>query len=222
MKNKSIAVFMGTLGWAVACGGTDEKSAPQGGDGDDDGGSGAALVVQEIAFDLDADRALSSLTDEEIRSACDEMAAVFVAADAGVACQIVAASEGTTDECENSRDACLKDPEDALQQTTVRSAPAPVDCSIFEASLVSGCDHSVSLLLDCVNALAHSVVPAAQANHCDEASSIADVEHAHELAVENLDTNYGSICFDLLECEALVGALLSDDNSMGVGGASEE
>lgn len=222
MKKKRIGVLIGTLWWAGACGAGDDESASPEGDGGNSGGeSGVVLVVEEITFDLDSDRALSSLADSEIRSACDEMAAVFQAADAGVACQIVASSESTTAECESRRDECLEDPADALQQTTVRSTPAPVDCAIFEASLTEGCDYPVSLLEDCVNALAQSVVPAAQAIHCDEAAEIEDIEQAHATAVSNLNTDYASICFDLLECEDLVGALLSGESSTGVGGARE-
>jgi hypothetical protein len=221
MKYPSIGVFLGTLGWAVACGGSDEESKKSEGDGDGDE-SEAALEVATISFDLDQDRALSSLTDEEIRAACDEMAVVFRAADEGVACQIVAASEATTEACESSRDACLADPDDALQETTVRSAPAPVDCSIFEARLTAACDFPVSLLEDCVNALAQSVVPAAQAAHCENASEIEDVAEAHGLAVDHLNTDYASVCFELLQCEDLVGALLSGESPMGAGGASDE
>lgn len=216
MKKKRIGMLAAILGWAVACGAADDKSDESAGDGDE---SSAALHVSSIRFDLEGDRQLSSLTDEEIRNACDAMATVFVAADVGVACQIVAASEATTAECESHRDECLNDPEDALRQTTVRSTPAPLDCSIFEASLTEGCDYPVSLLEDCVNALAQSVVPAAQAIHCDEASEIEDVEQAHMTAVSSLNSEYASICFELLECEDLVGALLSGGSSMGVGGA---
>lgn len=218
MKSTSVGLFLLTFGWAAACGGSEDASDPKSGDGDGDQ-AGATLEVDEIVFDLDGDRLLSTLTDEEIRSACDQMAEVFQAADEGVACQIVAAAEPSPEDCEEARDACLMDPKDALRTTTVRSAPAPVDCAIFEASLTAACDFPVSLLEDCVNALAQSVVPAAEAIACEEAAEIEDLEQSHQGAVENLNTDYASICFDLLECEDLVGALLSGEGSTGAGGA---
>lgn len=218
MRSTSFGLFFCALGWAVACGGSEDESEKSTGDGDGDHGD-VVLEVDEIVFDLDADRSLSTLTDEEIRSACDQMADVFAEADVGVACQIVAAAEQTTDACERVRDECLDDPEDALLQTTVRSTPAPVDCSIFDASLTAECDFPVSLLEDCVNALAQSVVPAADAVRCEGAAEIEDFEESHQMAVENINTDYASICFDLLECEDLVGALLSGESSNGEGGA---
>ncbi len=214
MKATSAVLLFAVLGCFFGCGSDDEEASSGSGDGD---ASGPTFDVEQIEFDLDDERSLSSLTDEEIRGACESMAAVFEQADSGVSCRIVAAAEADARSCSSELEDCLEDPDEALEQTSVRSAPAPVDCTVFSAELTEDCDHPVSLLEDCVNALALSVVPAAEAVDCDKADQFQDVEEAHAEAALNQGTDFVSICFDLLECETLVEALLSPEN--GAGGA---
>lgn len=216
MKTASVVLLFGLLGCFAGCGSDEEESPAKSGDGDGDSVA-STFEVEEIVFDLGGERSLTTLTDQEIRGACETMADVFDSADAGVACQIVAAAEADEDACEAKLQDCLQDPEDALEQTSVRSAPAPVDCSVFNVELTEECDHPVSLLEDCVNALAQSVVPAAEAVDCGNAAGFEDIDAAHAEAAMNKSPDFVSICIDLLECEALVGALLSDES--GAGGA---
>jgi hypothetical protein len=189
-----------------------------GGEGEEDS-SDPALVVAKIEFDLDRDRLLSSLSDQEIQDACGVMARVIQIADEGVACQIVAAAEDSEKLCTTTRDACLESSTEALSQTTLRATPAPIDCDVFDSALTVGCDFPVSLLEDCANSLAQSVVPAAEAVDCSEASEISNLSAAEQLAAANKATDFVTVCLDLLACESLVGALLGGGSGPGDGGA---
>jgi hypothetical protein len=114
---------------------------------------------------------------------------------------------------------CLEEPTAALSTTTVRTTPAPIDCALFDASLTASCDHTVATLEECANALAQSVVPAADAVRCETAMDFPDVEAADEAAKLEKGTDFAAICEPLLECGALVSALLTGSVSSGLGGA---
>jgi hypothetical protein len=211
MSSKSTSLFIVAALFTYACGSSsdDESKAPA-----------AALVVEAIKFDLVGERLLSDLNDEEIQTACEEMAGIMRSADEGVACQIAAASSSESEgDCESERDTCLDAPTEALGWTGVSTSPAPIDCSKFEAALTTDCDYPVSTLEDCVNAMAQSVVPSAEAVSCSNAADIADLNGANEAATNAVNTDYINICLDLLACESLVGALLGGEMDPGAGGA---
>jgi len=144
-KRGAIAAFAASLAF---CGCDGDKGDDSGGPSDE-----PALVVSEIEFDLDSERLLSSLSDQEIRDACELMAGVIQDADEGVACQIVAATEDSEESCTTARDTCLDNPDEAVAQTMVRAAPAPIDCEVFDSSLTAECDFPVSRLGSCANSL---------------------------------------------------------------------
>src|SRR5690606_27472165 len=106
----------------------------------------------------------------------------------------VAVTSESEASCATARDACLESPGDALAQTTLRAAPAPIDCEVFDSALTVGCDFPVSLLEDCANSLAQSVVPAAEAVHCSEASAILDIDAAQQLASSGKSTDFVTVC----------------------------
>lgn len=175
----------------------------------DSPGEAPAVDVPTFSSGLDPQRLLSSLDGDEISDACEQLFPVVTAADAELACRVVAAGESnTSDECAESVRDCLPEPSSALSQTTLRSTPGPIDCEEFTADLVEECEFPVSLLEDCVNALAQGVVPGAEAVPCSDAAEFKDIAAAEQVASENRDTAYTEICFDLLECEALVSVLL--------------
>ena len=187
----------------------------------------ATLEIQEFSFDLDGDRLLSSLTDKEVGDACSGLAAAVNDADEQVSCQIVASGESSGQvECETSLSDCRENPADVVAKTSVRSTPAPIDCSVFDASLTAGCDFPLTLLEDCVNAMAQSVVPAAEAVSCSSAGELADVGAADESAGLNRGYDFVVVCADLLECETLVSVLLdagpSDTGAGGMGGGDSQ
>lgn len=217
MNQKSNATFLSILLVCGACGGGDEgKDKQEQSPGQDE----PVLVVADVDFELDAERLLSSLTDAEIVSACEQMAEVMESGDVGVACQIDAAGSSDSKEaCADAREACQDDPSGALSETTVRTTPAPINCEIFSASLTVGCEHTVGELETCATALAQSVVPAAEAVSCEEARDFASTEEANEAAKLAKATDFVGICEPLLECEALVGALLTGEAPSGLGGA---
>lgn len=195
----------------VACGSKDDPEA---------GDPSTPLGVPTIDFAVMDDRLLSSLSDEEIVDACAVMADAMKIGDEGVSCRIQAA--GTTSslaECNAAVETCLQDPAMALSNTAIRTTPAPIDCSSFDASLTTSCDHTVEKLEDCANALAESVVPAADAVRCESAADFSDVDAAEEAAKLEKGTAFADICAPLLECEALVSALLTGNVPSGLGGA---
>lgn len=217
MSQKSNATLVSILFACVACNGGDDGNGEK---EQDPTKGGPALVLPDVEFQLEADRLLSSLTDEEIVSACEAMAGIMAAGDEGVACQIEASgSSDAQEECDDAREACLEDPTGALDQTSVRTTPAPINCEIFDATLTEGCQHTVGKLEDCANALAQSVVPAAQVVSCEEAGDFSSVQEANEAAKLAKATDFIAICEPLLQCEALVGALLTGEVPSGLGGA---
>lgn len=203
-----------------ACSGDDpEENTPgMGGDtgmgsatGGESGGVTEApkIDIPTYSSGLDSSLILADLSDEQIVGACDRIVEVVTEADSEVSCRVVAAGEAeSADECGAAVGTCLDSPGDALAATTIRSTPAPIDCSEFNAELAAGCEHPVSLLEDCVNALATSVIPAAAAVSCDTASEWPDVKKAEMEAKANQGIDYVTVCFELLECEDLVSVLL--------------
>lgn len=189
---------------------------------DDDASSDPdpGLSIPPLDFGLDEGRLLSSLSDEEIGQACQQMAATMAVGDEGIACRIQAVGESDSkEECVEAHDACIEDPATALASTTFRTTPAPIDCSIFSAELTIGCDHSVKTLQDCADGLANSVVSSAEVVTCDEPDAFSNMEDAESAAREAADFGYISICEPLLECETLVAALLTGMVPDGLGGS---
>ena len=167
------------------------------------------IDVPSFSSGLDEKRMLSSLEDDEISDACDKLLPVITKADAELVCRVVAAGESTDPAtCERSVSGCLPEPVAALNKTMLRSTPGTIECEKFTGELVVGCEFPVSLLEDCVNALAQGVVPGAEAVTCGQAEEFEDLSAAEQAASENRDTSYTETCFELLECEALVDALL--------------
>lgn len=168
-----------------------------------------AIDVPTYESGLDGTLILKDLTDEQIVGACDRIVTTVEKADVEVSCRVFGAGDSDSeDTCEASVSSCLDSPEEALEATTIRSTPAPIDCSEFSAELAAGCEHPVSLLEDCVNALATSVIPSAEAVSCDTASDWPDVKTAEMEAKANQDISFTAVCFELLECEDLVAVLL--------------
>ncbi len=168
-----------------------------------------AIDVPSFVSGLDEERMLSSLVDDEISAACDRLLSVVSTADTELACRVVAAGESRDQgTCVRSVSSCLSEPEAALNKTTLRSTPGAIECEKFTGELVAGCEFPVSLLEDCVNALAQGVVPGAEALSCGQAEKFEDLSAAEQAASENRDTTYTETCFELLECKALVDALL--------------
>ncbi len=193
-----------------------------GGGEDDSDGDGAPsgdkpIELQEITFDLDGDRMLSSLSDEEIVGACDELASGVVSADEQIACRVVAAGENDDPAaCAEAREVCLENPGAVRDSVTISASPAPINCSVFNAELTVGCDYPVSLLLACANALASSVISSGDAVSCQDAASFSSVEEANKAALDNQGVEFVGVCLELESCEALVQALISGGESEGI------
>lgn len=197
---------------AVACG----DSEPS----DGETKAESPIVLEEIQFDLAGDRLLSSLSDEEIVAACGKLAAGIESADEAIACRVVAVGEADdVDACVEAREDCLSAPGDAGSEVTISSSPAPISCSAFNAALTEGCDYPVSLLLDCANALADSVVPSGDAVSCENAGDFSSVTEANKAALDSQGIGFVEVCLDLVACEALVQALF-EGSETGAGGAN--
>jgi hypothetical protein len=203
---KSILTYLSPVGFLfliIACSNSDPDESNE---------EAPPINVPAFSSGLDSNLLLSSLSSEQIASACEELSSVVTTADAEIACRVVAAGESLdAAECNQLVSSCLLEPQAALAQTNLRSTPGAIDCTDFNQELVAGCDFPVSLLEACVNSLAESVVPAAESIPCSAAADFSSVEEAQDHANENRDTSFTEVCFDLLACEALVSVLLGGD-----------
>jgi hypothetical protein len=195
-----------------AVSGCSSSSSENDGDHPEDA-SGAALEIDEFSFDLDNQRLLSSLTDEEIGAACADLARTLTQAEELAACQIqAAAATNDATECSSAVNSCLSDPSTALAESEVTATPAPIDCDAFNAELTADCDKSLAVLEVCINSLAQSLAPSRNALSCEGAAEVDSVEDANDLARANKGSGYVADCFALVSCDVLVSTLIGGGN----------
>jgi len=186
------------------------------------GTSAGPFEVQKLTFGFDSSRLLSSLSEQELGVACENLSRVVTDADEKVSCQVVATGEhATTSACTDSLNDCIVSPNDVLSKTSIRSTPAAIDCSAFNTQLTGSCDVEAVALEECINAMASRVLPAAEAVSCANAetfSSVAGAEGTDKAAQLNAGTDYVIKCVGLLGCKELIAALTTP-NPSAMGGA---